>query len=196
MSEWIKSYKNIKWEYMLLKEKMLYYMDGGVTFQVASPNFQDGDMLDLRHAHTDCNGENIMPTIGWDTVPVKTESFAIIVDDPDAPNGTWDHLVAWNIPGDKKEITHDDLKTIMIGKNSWDKNEYGGPCPPLIRADDRPDSGTYPPIGSGEHRYFFKIYALDTMLDLDKNTTKEDLESAMKGHILGSNQIMGKYIRE
>jgi Raf kinase inhibitor-like YbhB/YbcL family protein len=105
--------------------------------------------------------------------------MALIMDDPDAPVGTWVHWVVWNIPTETRAIEENVLPSGAIqGKNSWKRNNYGGPCPP-----------------AGKHRYFFKIYALDIVLNLDQASTKNDLERAMHGHILAQGEIMGTYRR-
>jgi Raf kinase inhibitor-like YbhB/YbcL family protein len=101
------------------------------------------------------------------------------MDDPDTPVGTWVHWVAWNIPVQTREIPENVLPPgAVLGRNSWNRNSYGGPCPP-----------------SGTHRYFFKIYALHTPLELSSSATKTDLERVMEGHILARGELMGTYRR-
>lgn len=112
-------------------------------------------------------------------VPDGAKSLALIVDDPDAPAGTWVHWVLWNIDPKLKEIKADSVPSKSVqGKNDFGKNNYGGPCPP-----------------SGTHRYFFKLYTLDTLLNLSPDLTKYDLEKAIKGHVLSEGQIVGLYKR-
>lgn len=123
-----------------------------------------------------CDGENINPPLQIDRIPENTKSLALIVDDPDAPSGTWDHWVVWNIPV-KKNIAENSIPGIE-GLNSFGRHNYGGPCPP-----------------SGIHRYFFKVYALDTMLDIDKYSDKKTLLKVMEDHILAKGEIMGSYKR-
>lgn len=125
-----------------------------------------------------CDGDDLVPPLKISDVPSNAKSLALVMDDPDAPMGTWDHWVIWNIPTDKTEITEGKEPAVPHGANSWKRNIWNGPCPP-----DR------------EHRYFFKLYALDTELDLPEGSTKKDVEAAMKGHVIAEAQLMGKYKR-
>jgi Raf kinase inhibitor-like YbhB/YbcL family protein len=126
-----------------------------------------------------CDGTDINPPLEIDNVPAETKSLALIVDDPDAPVGLWVHWVVWNIDPATREIAEDNVpRAAAQGKNDWKRNSYGGPCPP-----------------SGVHRYFFKLYALDTRLNLGTGTVKTDLEKAMHGHILGKAELIGLYKR-
>jgi hypothetical protein len=141
--------------------------------QIKCPVFLHGDFIPAKYT---CDGQDINPPFNINGIPGETESMALIVEDPDAPMGTWVHWVVWNIPIILK-ISEDSSPGIE-GMNSFYKNAYGGPCPP-----------------SGAHRYFFTFYALDKMLDLPDETDKEGLLKAMSGHILASGEIMGKYKR-
>ncbi len=115
----------------------------------------------------------------WSAGPQRTSSYALIMDDPDAPGQTWVHWVAWNIPGTGlPEAVIPDTTDIAQGMNSRPRTGYGGPCPL-----------------SGTHRYFFKVYVLDTQLDLGAKTTKQALLVAMDGHILAQGELMGTYER-
>ena len=129
-----------------------------------------------------CDGENVSPPLSWSAGPKGTSSYALILDDPDAPHGTWVHWVAWNIVANQlAEALPREARLadgMSQGKNSWGKHGYGGPCPP-----------------AGEHRYFFKVYALDTKLELDPATDKSALLAAMQGHVLGEGQTFGVYAR-
>ena len=128
-----------------------------------------------------CDGDDISPCLRWDDVPPETQSFVLICDDPDAPMGTWDHWVLYNLPsgcGGLAEAIQDLPSGTLIGENSWGKCEWGGPCPP-----DR------------KHRYFFKLYALDQALDLKAGATKDVVLKAMAGHILAQAELMGRYAR-
>ena len=131
-----------------------------------------------------CDGANISPPLSWDSIPDSTKSFALICDDPDAPGGTWVHWVVYNIPANVKELAEKiPLQENLAngagqGKNDSRKIGYSGPCPP-----------------GGTHRYYFKLYALDVVLDLNPGATKNDLLRAMEGHILATGQLMGKYSR-
>jgi len=122
-----------------------------------------------------CDGENINPDIKIENFPKGTKTLVLIVDDPDAPSGNWDHWIVWNIlPGD---IDEDSMPGVQ-GMNDFKKQAWGGPCPP-----------------SGTHRYFFKIYALDTELVLADSSVKTAVEAAMEGHILDKAELIGKYTR-
>ena len=123
-----------------------------------------------------CDGTDVNPPLNIDGLPEGTASLVLIVDDPDAPMGTWDHWVVWNIPP-VQEIEEDSVPGVE-GLNDFRKHSYGGPCPP-----------------SGTHRYFFKVYALDTKLVLSPNSRKKDVERAMKGRILAKGEIVGLYSR-
>jgi Raf kinase inhibitor-like YbhB/YbcL family protein len=151
--------------------------------KVTSPAFQDEGMIPRTYT---CDGEDISPPLEIGGVPLGTKSLALINDDPDAPGGTWVHWVMYNIPADTKKLPEQAPRKAKLpngafhGKTSWGgrKLGYGGPCPP-----------------SGIHRYFFKVYALDTVLDLKPGASKDELLSAMKGHILAEGQLMGRYQR-
>ena len=120
---------------------------------------------------------DVNPELVIEDIPEGTKSMALIVDDPDAPMGTWVHWVVWNIPPDISIIPEDwNAAGCKVGFNSWRKSEYGGPCPP-----------------SGIHRYYFKLYALDTILELPDRSGKEELIQAMRGHIIEETILMGTY---
>ena len=125
-----------------------------------------------------CDGNNINPELIISNVPKNAKSLVLIMDDPDAPIGNWDHWVVFNIPVTTNVINEDSEAQGVAGKNSWKKTGYGGPCPP-----DR------------EHRYFFKLYALDTSLNLEEGATKKEVENAIKNHILEKNELVGRYER-
>jgi len=119
-----------------------------------------------------CDGDDIPPNLNVHDIPTNAKTLALIMDDPDAPAGTWVHWVVWNMPIETP------LTRGTEGLNSWNKKEYGGPCPP-----------------SGTHHYHFKLYALDTELDLPDETTKEQLLQAMQGHIVEQSELIGTYSR-
>lgn len=121
-----------------------------------------------------CEGENINPPLIIGDFPEGTRSLAIIMEDPDAPNGTFDHWLVWNIP--PNEPVAENSVPGISGRNSFGNTGYGGPCPP-----------------SGQHRYFFRVYALDGDLDLLAGADKEALHAAMEGHVLASGELMGYY---
>ncbi len=154
---------------------------GGVNMELTSHVFQAGNMIPPQYT---CDGQDISPPLSWSDPPAGTISFALISDDPDAPMGTWVHWVLWNIPASARTLEENLPKTASLangakqGTTDFHRIGYGGPCPP-----------------SGTHRYFFKLYALDTTLDLPSGTTKKDLEKAMGGHILAQTELMGTYRR-
>jgi len=146
------------------------------ALQISSPAFQNNGNIPRQYT---CDGKDINPPLMIANCPQGTKSIALICDDPDAPVGIWVHWVIWNIFPDVKEIKENIVPTgAIVGVNDFRQNRYGGPCPP-----------------SGTHRYFFKVYALDTMLGISPNASKADLEKTMKGHILGQGQLVGLYKR-
>lgn len=125
-----------------------------------------------------CDGEDVSPALAISEVPEGARTLALIVDDPDAPAGDWVHWVVFNIPASTSSIGEGSAPAGVEGTTDFGRTGWGGPCPP-----------------SGTHRYFFKLYALDTELKLDSSTTKAQLETAMTGHILDRAQLMGTYKR-
>jgi hypothetical protein len=147
-----------------------------MSLQVTSSAFNDGDRIPRMYT---CDDQNISPPISWMGVPSDTVSLALIMDDPDAPMGTWVHWVLYNLSPDLTTLEQGVIGVGTDGKNDFNRLGYGGPCPPK----------------GSNHRYFIKLYALDTMLDLKAGATKSQVESAMRGHILAQGQLMGKYGR-
>jgi len=149
--------------------------------KLTSTAFSEGGMIPAQYT---CNGPDVSPPLSWEDLPEQIKSLALIADDPDAPVGTWVHWVLYNLPADSRELQEDLPKTkvlpngAMQGTNDFRKIGYGGPCPP-----------------GGTHRYFFKLYALDELVDLNPGARKKDLLDAMKGHILAECQLMGKFSR-
>ncbi len=135
--------------------------------------------------HYTCDGDDVSPPLSWSGIPEGTKSLALIADDPDAPRGTWVHWVLYNLPPDLSDLPEDVRRDRELpngarqGTNDFQRIGYGGPCPP-----------------GGRHRYFFKLYALDTVLDLDPGATKEQLLRAMDGHVLAEAEVMGTYSRQ
>ncbi len=152
-----------------------------VSFELTSPHFQDGDSIPSAFS---CDGQDVSPELNWEGTPPDTASLALILDDPDAPGGTWDHWVVFNIPADRTGLSdgiepRERLEDGSVhGFNSWGQLGYGGPCPP-----------------DGTHRYMFQLYALDMMLDLPVGASKAELLQAIEGHILGEVVLMGTYTR-
>jgi Raf kinase inhibitor-like YbhB/YbcL family protein len=154
---------------------------GGKTMEIKSSSFIHEDMIPAKYT---CDGQNISPPLFWSGAPEKTKSFALICDDPDAPVGLWVHWVFFDIPAKVNSLPENLSRQEEIaglgknGKNTSRHLGYDGPCPP-----------------GGTHRYYFKLYALDTILNLKAGLTKDELLVAMKGHILAEAQLMGRYKR-
>lgn len=144
--------------------------------KISSSAFAEQESIPSKYT---CDGSDTIPPMKFDGVPQGAASLVLIMDDPDAPRGTWDHWVVWNIPPRTTEVAEGKTPSGVVGKNSWGKNAWGGPCPP-----DR------------QHRYFFKLYALDTKLELPASAGKADLEKAMKSHVLIEAQLVGVYDRK
>ena len=152
-----------------------------MSFELTSDAFVNGQSIPAKYA---CTGRNISPALSWNEPPAGTQSFALIVDDPDAPMGTWVHWVLFNIPANMRNLQEDlpstgknmDPSAIYVGKNSSSKTGYDGPCPP-----------------SGTHRYYFKLYALDTTIGLLPGATKEQVLKETEGHILAQAELMGTF---
>lgn len=142
--------------------------------QLTTEAFMPGDMIPKKYT---CEGQNISPALHVENWPQGTQSLALIVEDLDAPSGTFDHWIAWNIT--PKSAIDEGEKLPYQGINDFGKVYYQGPCPPPGKP----------------HRYYFKLYALDAMLDLAQGSKKKDLENAMQGHILAESSLMGLYER-
>ena len=150
-----------------------------MPFVLTSTAFTQGKPIPAVYT---CTSRDISLTLAWGDPPEGTQSLALIMDDPDAPVGTWVHWVIYNIPAAARRLPENIPPDATLadgslqGKNSWGRPGYGGPCPP-----------------SGTHRYFFKLYALDTMLNLPSGASKQQLLQAMEGHILAQVELMGTY---
>jgi Raf kinase inhibitor-like YbhB/YbcL family protein len=152
----------------------------GSTFTLLSSAFTEGHSIPVRHT---CEGQDISPPLAWSSLPAGTQSVALIVDDPDAPDPsapkrTYVHWVLYDIPPAAQGLPEGGALPAgsREGKNDWGRTGYGGPCPPI-----------------GRHRYFHKLYALDTVLGDLGQPTKAQLEAAMKGHVLAEARLMGTY---
>ncbi len=151
-------------------------------FTIKSTAFHEGEMIPSKYT---CEGQDVSVPLEWQSAPSTAKSLALIADDPDAPAGTWVHWVIFNMPPaaaglpenvpPKESLSNGALQ----GKNDFGNYGYGGPCPP-----------------GGTHRYYFKLYALDSMLKLSAGITKAELLKAMEGHIVAQAQIMGRYSRK
>jgi Raf kinase inhibitor-like YbhB/YbcL family protein len=150
--------------------------------QVQSSAFSAGEPIPPQYT---CDGDDLSPPLSWSEPPAGTQSLALTCDDPDAPGGTWDHWVLFNIPASVRSLPEGIPSDEVVagvgthGSNSWKRIGYGGPCPPQ----------------GSTHRYEFKLYALDMALNLEPGASKRDLEKAMSGHILAAGQLTGRYGR-
>ena len=152
-----------------------------MSLELKSDAFANGQSIPAKYS---CIGRSVSPPLTWTEPPAGTQSFALIVDDPDAPSGTWVHWVLFNIPANTRSLQEDlpvtgknaDPNAITVGKNSSGNAHYDGPCPP-----------------SGTHRYYFKLYALDASLSLSPGATKEQVLKEMEGHILAQGELMGTF---
>jgi Raf kinase inhibitor-like YbhB/YbcL family protein len=155
-----------------------------MAFQLTSPNFTHEHTIPSRHT---CEGDDVSPALAWNEPPKGTKSFALVVDDPDAPDPrapkrTWVHWVVYDLPAHARSLAEGARRASLptgavLGENDWHQLGWRGPCPPI-----------------GRHRYFFKLYALDTSLeDLGGGASKADLENAMMGHVLATATLVGTY---
>lgn len=151
-----------------------------MTLSIRSAAFTHEGRIPSRHT---CEGDDVAPALEWSGVPQGAKSLALIVDDPDAPDPkapkmVYVHWVVCNLPPSTKGLPEGGAVPAgaIVGRNDWKKTEYGGPCPPI-----------------GRHRYFFKLYALDTMLDKLTDPTKPELLRAMEGHVVAQAELMGTY---
>jgi Raf kinase inhibitor-like YbhB/YbcL family protein len=154
----------------------------GGAMKISSDAFRANEAIPQKFT---CDGPDASPKLNWSEPPAKTQSFALIMDDPDAPVGTWVHWVLFDLPGETRELAEGVAKQEQLsngarqGRNDFGKIGYGGPCPPP----------------GNPHRYFFKLYALDAKLNLKAGVTKADVERAMKDHTLAHAELIGKYGR-
>jgi hypothetical protein len=153
-----------------------------MDIKITSPAFEQEGLIPAQYT---CDGEDVSPPLQWEGVPAGTESITLICDDPDAPMGTFVHWVLYDLPADVRELPESMPADATLsngakqGTSDFGRTGYGGPCPP-----------------GGTHRYFFKLYALDTATSLSPGATKAELLKAMEGHILAQGQLMGKYARQ
>lgn len=151
---------------------------GEETFnmKIQSSAFGEGQPIPKKYT---CDGDGVNPPLNFSDIPSKTQSLALIVDDPDAPAGTWVHWLVWDMDPAVTSLAENSAPSgATQGKTSFGQNVYGGPCPP-----------------AGQHRYYFKLYALDTKLKLPSYSTVAELNSAMQGHIITQAELMGTYGR-
>ena len=146
-----------------------------MAFTLTSPAFREGDEIPRKFT---CDGDDLSPSLGWSNPPDNTRSFALIMDDPDAPRGTFTHWLLHDVPGDARKLG-EGVRSGTSLKNDFGRPGYGGPCPPPGKP----------------HRYFFTLYALDAPSLRLGGSTRKDLEEAMKAHTLGTAKLMGRYAR-
>jgi len=156
---------------MLMVLRISKATEGDAAMKLSSPEFENNGFIPRKFT---CQGDDISPALVIEDILEGTKSLALIVDDPDVPMGTWVHWVVFDVPLVKR--IEENSVPGKQGSNDFGKEDYGGPCPP-----------------SGTHRYFFKIYALDTMLKLTEGSSKKELEKAMEGHIVGQAELIGLY---
>lgn len=150
--------------------------EDAADLDLTSTAFLTGETIPMKYT---CDGKNVSPSLAWKGVPEGTQSLVLIMDDPDAPIGTWVHWVVFNLPPDTVSLEEATSGLGVNGNNSWQKPGYGGPCPPPGPA----------------HGYVFRLYALDTLLDLPEGASRAEVEAAMQGHILAYGELLGKYGR-
>ncbi len=149
---------------------------GGAKMKITSSAFQQGANIPSKFT---CDGANTNPPLQISDVPSEAKSLVLIVDDPDAPSGLFTHLAVWNISPQTSTIGEGSMPKGVQGTNDFGRSGYGGPCPP-----------------SGSHHYYFKIFALDRELDLPFGAKRSQLDAAMKGHVVGQGELMGRYSRK
>ena len=149
--------------------------------KITSTAFEHEGMIPVKYS---CKGEDVSPPLKWEGAPEGTKSFVLINDDPDAPIGVWDHWILFNIPSSVTELPEavparpELADGSRHGRNSWGRYDYGGPCPPR-----------------GIHRYFFKLYAIDTMLDMKPGARKKEILKAIESHTLAKAELMGRFTK-
>ncbi len=148
-----------------------------MPFRITSPAFADGADIPLRHT---CDGDNLSPRLTWTDVPNGTRSLALIVDDPDAPGGTFTHWILYDMPAGARDLGQGGAAGVS-GRNGFGRNGYGGPCPPH---------------GDPPHRYRFTLYALDVPTLGVRHGTREEVAAKIEGHLIETAQLVGRYRRQ
>lgn len=159
---------------------LCFFLAGCSAMKIESPAFEEGGSIPVRYT---CDGENISPELRFSGVPESAVSLVLLMEDPDVPryvreDGMWDHWVVFNIPADTVLIREGESPEGVMGSTTRGTLSYGGPCPP-----------------DKEHRYYFRLYALDVELSLDEGATKQEVLDAMEGHVLVEAVLMGRYAR-
>lgn len=145
------------------------------ALKITSPAFSEGESIPEKYT---ADGDDVNPELNIEGIPSEAKSLVLIVDDPDAPAGTWTHWLVFNISSSTSKVDENSIPGIQ-GINDFKRIEWGGPSPP----------------SGNSHRYFFGVYALDTMLELDEGVLRADIERAMQGHILTKGELIGRYRR-
>ena len=152
----------------------IFDVNAASSISITSPSFQAGGDIPAKFT---CSGTNVSPELQISSVPNEAKSLVLIVDDPDAPRGLFTHWIVWNVDSKTTRVAENSSPTAGVqGINDFGKRNYGGPCPP-----------------SGTHRYFFKIFALDTKLELKPGARRAELDAAMRGHILAQGELMARH---
>jgi Raf kinase inhibitor-like YbhB/YbcL family protein len=156
---------------------IISFAAGGAKMKISSSAFQDGGNIPAKFT---CDGADVSPALRFEGAPAEAKSLLLVVDDPDAPSGLFTHWLIWNIEPKTTEIDENSAPPGAVqGTNDFPKAGYGGPCPP-----------------SGTHRYYFKIFALDQMLNLKAGAKRVAVDAAMRGHVIAQDQLMGRYSRK
>lgn len=147
-------------------------------FSLRSSAFENGAEIPVKYT---CDGDDVSPRLEWSAAPEQTRSFALVVDDPDAPDGNFTHCMLYDLPAQLTELPEGAAPPGKTGRNDFEEEGYGGPCPPP---------------GHGEHRYFFRLHALDVeTLDLADKATRADFDKAIEGHVIATAELMGRFSR-
>jgi Raf kinase inhibitor-like YbhB/YbcL family protein len=162
---------------MIVAAALVAFAAGGIKMKMTSPAFQEGGTIPEKFSK---NGQNVSPELRIEGAPAEAKSLVLIVDDPDAPVGLFTHWLVWNIDPKTTEIAENSApKGAVQGTNDFPGQRYDGPRPP-----------------SGTHRYYFKIFALDKTLDLKPGAKRKEVDTAMKGHVLGQGELIGRYSKK
>lgn len=153
-----------------------------MNFVLETKAFPKGGEIPRKYT---CSGEDVSPALSWSGAPQGARSFVLVVEDPDAPSGTFTHWIVYDLPAETRQLPENVSKTGDLsgggrqGGNGFRRTGYGGPCPPPGKA----------------HRYFFRLYALDSTLNLPSGASRQEVESAMRGHVIAQAELMGKFAR-
>jgi Raf kinase inhibitor-like YbhB/YbcL family protein len=162
---------------MMAAGALVAFAAGGGKMKISSPAFQEGGTIAEKFSK---NGQNVSPELRIEGAPAEAKSLALIVDDPDAPVGLFTHWLVWNIDPKTTEIAENGVpKGALQGTNDFPGRGYDGPQPP-----------------SGTHRYYFKIFALDRMLDLKSGAKRREVDAAIRGHVIAQGELMGRYSKK